>query len=46
MSINLDTAQTMVERARARAMAIGVPMNIAVADGGGHLLTFARMERS
>ncbi|MBT2540575.1 heme-binding protein [Streptomyces sp. ISL-44] len=46
MSINLDTAQAMVERARARAMAIGVPMNIAVADGGGQLLAFARMERS
>ncbi|MFI5999346.1 heme-binding protein [Streptomyces sp. NPDC051366] len=46
MSINLDTAQTMIERARARAVAIGVPVNIAVADGGGHLLTFARMERS
>ncbi|MEV7443948.1 heme-binding protein [Streptomyces sp. NPDC091204] len=36
----------MVERARARAVAIGAPMNIAVADGGGHQLTFARMERS
>ncbi|MFJ3841702.1 heme-binding protein [Streptomyces sp. NPDC090054] len=46
MSINLDTARCMVEKARARAVAIGVPMNIAVADGGGRLLTFARMERS
>ncbi|MFG2487929.1 MULTISPECIES: heme-binding protein [Streptomyces] len=46
MSSNLETAQAMVERARARAMAIGVPTNIAVADGGGHQPTFARMERS
>ncbi|MFJ6721446.1 heme-binding protein [Streptomyces sp. NPDC091259] len=43
--MNLDTAQTMVEGVPARAMAIGVPMNVAVA-GGGHQLTFARMERS
>ncbi|MFD8983455.1 hypothetical protein [Streptomyces sp. NPDC059564] len=44
MSIDLDTAQTMVDRARTRAMAIGVPMNFA--DGCGHLLTFDRLERS
>ncbi|WP_405680974.1 heme-binding protein [Streptomyces sp. NBC_00868] len=44
MSTNLDTAQTMVDRARARAVAIGVPMNIAVVEGGGHLLAFARMD--
>ncbi|AYV32071.1 heme-binding protein [Streptomyces goshikiensis] len=45
MSINLDTVQTMAGRARARAVAIGVPMNIAV-DDGGHLPAFGRMERS
>lgn len=44
MNITLDTAQTMVARARAQAVAIGVPMNIAVVDGGGHLLAFARMD--
>ncbi|MFG2715367.1 hypothetical protein ACGFX2_33155 [Streptomyces goshikiensis] len=45
MSINLDTARTVVERARARAVAIGVPMNTA-ADDGGLLPAFDRMERS
>ncbi|WP_328622884.1 MULTISPECIES: heme-binding protein [unclassified Streptomyces] len=45
MSINLDTTQTLVERARARAVAIGIPMNIAV-DDGGHLPAFDQMERS
>ncbi|MBT1187742.1 heme-binding protein [Streptomyces sp. CJ_13] len=45
MSIHPDTAQTMAGRALARAVAIGVPMNIAV-DDGGHRPAFGRMERS
>jgi uncharacterized protein GlcG (DUF336 family) len=44
MSLTLNTAQAMVERAQAHATDIGVPMNIAVTDGGGHLLAFARMD--
>jgi uncharacterized protein GlcG (DUF336 family) len=44
MSLTLNTAQAMIERARAQATDIGVPMNIAVTDGGGHLLAFARMD--
>ncbi|MEV0624144.1 heme-binding protein [Nonomuraea sp. NPDC050404] len=44
MNITLDTAQAVVGRARAHAVALGVPMNIAVVDGGGHLLAFARMD--
>ncbi|MFD3925635.1 heme-binding protein [Streptomyces sp. NPDC058614] len=44
MSISLDDAQSIVERARAHAAGIGVPMAIAVVDGGGHLLAFARMD--
>ena len=44
MTITLDDAQVLVERARAHATDIGVPMNIAVTDGGGHLLAFARMD--
>ncbi|MFD9654661.1 GlcG/HbpS family heme-binding protein [Streptomyces mirabilis] len=44
MSISLDTAQAMVERARVQAAALDVPTNIAVVDGGGHLLAFARMD--
>jgi uncharacterized protein GlcG (DUF336 family) len=34
----------MIERAHGHADVIGVPMNIAVVDGGGHLLAFARMD--
>ena len=44
MSLTLNAAQAMIERARAHATDIGVPMNIAVTDGGGHLLAFARMD--
>ncbi|WP_030158108.1 GlcG/HbpS family heme-binding protein [Streptomyces sp. NRRL S-244] len=44
MSVTLDAAQAAIERARAHAVAIGVPMNIAVVDGGGHLVAFARMD--
>ncbi|MEY9931682.1 uncharacterized protein GlcG (DUF336 family) [Catenulispora sp. GP43] len=44
MSINLDTAQAVIDKARAHSAAIGVPMNIAVVDAGGHLLAFARMD--
>src|SRR6185503_11361940 len=46
MPLSLTEAQTVVEIARAHAEKIGVPMNIAVVDGGGHLLAFARMDRS
>src|SRR5258705_10832910 len=46
MPLSLKEAQTVVELARAHAEKIGVPMNIAVVDGGGHLLAFARMDRS
>jgi uncharacterized protein GlcG (DUF336 family) len=44
MHISLAEAQAMVDRARARAELIGVPMNIAVVDSGGYLLAFARMD--
>ena len=46
MSISLKEAQTAIELARVHAETIGVPMNIAVVDGGGHLLAFARMDKS
>ena len=44
MYITLDAAQAMIERARGHAISINVPMNIAVTDGGGHLVAFARMD--
>ena len=46
MPLSLKEAQTAVELARVHAEQIGVPMNIAVVDGGGHLLAFARMDKS
>ena len=45
-NISLAQAQAMIERARAHAEGIGVPMNIAVVDGGGYLIAFARMDRA
>jgi uncharacterized protein GlcG (DUF336 family) len=44
MTITLNAAQAMIEPARAHATSLDVPMNIAVTDGGGHLLAFARMD--
>ena len=44
MTITLNAAQAMIQRACAHAASIDVPMNIAVTDGGGHLLAFARMD--
>ena len=44
MTITLDDARGMIERARAHSAGIEVPMNIAAIDGGGHLLAFARMD--
>ena len=46
MQLSLSEAQGIAARARARAETIGVPMNIAVVDAGGHLLTFARMDKA
>ena len=43
-SVTLSTAQAVVEAARAKAEEIGVPMNIAVVDGGNNLTAFARMD--
>jgi uncharacterized protein GlcG (DUF336 family) len=43
-AVTLDAAQAMLEAARAKATQIGVPMNIAVVDGGGNLVAFARMD--
>ncbi|MER7179439.1 heme-binding protein [Streptomyces hyaluromycini] len=44
MPLSLNDAQTVIEQARAHSDDLGVPMNIAVVDGGGHLLAFARMD--
>lgn len=43
-SLTLAQARTVVEAAEQKATEIGQPMNIAVVDAGGNLVTHARMD--
>lgn len=43
-NLTLAGAQRVLEGSLAHARAIGVPVCVAVADRGGHLLAFARMD--
>lgn len=45
-SVSLDDAQRVIQAGIAKAKEIGSPSNIAVADAGGNLLAFARMEEA
>lgn len=42
--LSYDGARAVLDAALARAREIGVPMNVAVVDDGGHLLAFARQD--
>jgi glc operon protein GlcG len=42
--LTLEGARAVLAAAERRAVEIGVPMNIAVTDDGGHLLAFMRMD--
>jgi len=42
--LTLAGAQAVLAAAQKRAAEIGIPMDIAVVDDGGHLLAFARMD--
>jgi glc operon protein GlcG len=42
--LTLEGARAVLAAAERRAVEIGVPMDIAVVDDGGHLLAFARMD--
>src|SRR6202041_3500097 len=42
--INLETARKVIAAAEKKAAEIGQPMNIAVADGGGNLVSHVRMD--
>lgn len=44
MRITSRQARAVIAAGEAKADEIGVPMNIAVLDGGGHLKAFARMD--
>jgi uncharacterized protein GlcG (DUF336 family) len=46
MQLSLKDAQAIVNRARTHADTMCVPVSIAVVDAGGHLLTFARMDKA
>ncbi len=42
--MNLEDARKIISAAEAKAIEIGQPMNIAVADAGGNLVAHARMD--
>src|SRR5688500_11612931 len=42
--LNLAGAETILEAAKKKAAAMGLKLNIAIVDDGGHLLLFARMD--
>ena len=44
MGMDLDLALKLIEAAKAKAKEIGVPMVIAVVDGGGNLVAQQRMD--
>lgn len=46
MSLTLDQAEKLSEAAKAKAKAIGVPMNIAIVDEGANLVSFHRMDNA
>lgn len=45
-SVSLDEAHRIIHAGLAKAQEIGSPSNIAVADAGGNLLAFARMDEA
>ena len=44
--ITLNDARRIIAAAEAKATAIGQPMNIAVADAGGNLISHVRMDKA
>ena len=42
--VTLDEARKIIGAAEKKALAIGQPMNVAVADGGGNLVAHVRMD--
>ncbi len=46
MDINLEQAEAVSTAAKQKAKEIGVPMNIAVVDGGANLKAFHRMDNA
>ena len=44
MNITYDKAVKVLNAAIEKAKAIGIPVSLAVVDGGGHLVAFARLD--
>src|SRR5687767_12099158 len=44
IDLNLRGAQTILEGAQKKAQEIGVPVNLAIVDDGGHSIAFVRMD--
>ncbi len=44
LGISLEEARQIIRSGQAKALEIGVPMNIAVVDAGANLVAFERME--
>jgi uncharacterized protein GlcG (DUF336 family) len=44
LSLSIEQAEAVIRSARDKAREIGVPMNVAVLDGAGHLKAFVRMD--
>jgi glc operon protein GlcG len=44
VGLNLAGAETILEAARAKATQMGLKLNIAIVDDGGHLVAFVRMD--
>jgi glc operon protein GlcG len=44
VQLNLAGAETVLEAAKKKAATMGLKVNIAIVDDGGHLLSFARMD--
>ena len=46
MDITLSQTELLLSRAKAKALEIGIPMNIAILDTAGHLKGFLRMDNA
>ena len=46
MNITLSQSESLLGRAKKKALEIGIPMNIAILDTAGHLKAFLRMDNA
>ncbi|SVB53898.1 uncharacterized protein METZ01_LOCUS206752, partial [marine metagenome] len=46
MALTLEEANCIAQGAIAKAVALGININVAVCDSGGRLLAFQRMDRA